>query len=150
MKLQNPFSRLRKKDFIPMSLFPCNKVTRTSMPIGRLVPLYTLEMMQNNRAKISCSQLTRFLTMSAPVMQNFEITFGAFFCPYLALDDYFVHSKSRGNSGLRSSSGCRRSYQRRWWRERWCSGRGGPADRLQRRASWKRCREEYGCRDAER
>lgn len=69
------------------------------MPIGRLVPLYTIEMMQNNRAKISCSQLTRFLTMSAPVMQNFEITFGAFFCPYLALDDYFVHSKARGNSG---------------------------------------------------
>lgn len=69
------------------------------MPIGRLVPLYTLEMMQNNRAKISCSQLTRFLTMSAPVMQNFEITFGAFFCPYIALDDYFVKSTARGNIG---------------------------------------------------
>lgn len=97
MKLNNPFNRKNKTDFIPLSLFPASKMTRTSMQIGRFVPLYAIEMRKNNHIKLSHDQLTRFASMRAPVMQNFEIEFGAYFCPYVALDKFFDSSWFREN-----------------------------------------------------
>lgn len=92
MKLINPFNRKEKRDFIPLSLFPANKMTRTSMQIGRFVPLYVAEMRKNNRIQLSHDQLTRFASMRAPVMQNFDMEFGAYFVPYVALDKFFDSS----------------------------------------------------------
>lgn len=59
------------------------------MPIGRLVPLYCIDMIQGNRLKVSVEQLTRFMEMNGPLMQNYTITFGAYFVPYVALDHFF-------------------------------------------------------------
>lgn len=89
MKLINPFDRLKKRNNVPLSLFPANKKTATTMPIGRAVPLYCIDMIQGNRLKISCEQLTRFMEMNGPLMQNFEITYNAYFVPYVALDHFF-------------------------------------------------------------
>lgn len=89
MKLINPFDRLKKRNSVPLSLFPASKKTATTMPIGRLVPLYCIDMIQGNRLKISVEQLTRFMEMNGPLMQNYTITFGAYFVPYVALDHFF-------------------------------------------------------------
>lgn len=98
MKLQNPFDRLKKSDYIPLSLFPANKMTRTSMQIGRAVPVYTIEMMKNNKIKLGANQLTRFATMVGPVMSNFEVNLGYFFVPYVAMDGFFE------NQGVQNST----------------------------------------------
>lgn len=97
MKLQNPFDRMKKKDFIPLSLFPADKMTRTSMQIGRAVPVYCMDMIKNNHIKIGANELTRFATMVGPVMSNFEVNLGYFFVPYVSLDGFFE------NSGVRNS-----------------------------------------------
>nr|DAM34700.1 MAG TPA: Major capsid protein [Microviridae sp.] len=89
MKLINPFDRLKKRNSVPLSLFPASKKTATTMPIGRLVPLYCIDMIQGNRLKISVEQLTRFMEMNGPLMQNYTITFGAYFVPYVSLDHFF-------------------------------------------------------------
>lgn len=89
MKLINPFDRLKKRNNVPLSLFPASKKTATTMPIGRLVPLYCIDMIQGNRLKVSVEQLTRFMEMNGPLMQNYTITFGAYFVPYVALDHFF-------------------------------------------------------------
>lgn len=89
MKLINPFDRLKKRNNVPLSLFPASKKTATTMPVGRLVPLYCIDMIQGNRLKISVEQLTRFMEMNGPLMQNYTITFGAYFVPYVALDHFF-------------------------------------------------------------
>ena len=89
MKLINPFDRLKKRNSVPLSLFPASKKTVTTMPIGRLVPLYCIDMVQGNRLKLSVEQLTRFMEMNGPLMQNYTITFGAYFVPYVALDHFF-------------------------------------------------------------
>lgn len=89
MKLINPFDRLKKRNNVPLSLFPASKKTATTMQIGRVVPLYTIDMVQGNRLKLSVEQLTRFMEMNGPLMQNFEVTFGAYFVPYVALDHFF-------------------------------------------------------------
>ena len=89
MKLINPFDRLKKRNNVPLSLFPASKKTATTMPIGRLVPLYCIDMIQGNRLKVSVEQLTRFLEMNGPLMQNYTITFGAYFVPYVSLDHFF-------------------------------------------------------------
>ena len=97
MKVINPFNRKEKRDFIPLSLFPASKMTRTSMQIGRFVPVYCAEMRKNNRIQLSHDQLTRFASMRAPVMQNFEMGFGAYFVPYVAFDKFFDSSWFREN-----------------------------------------------------
>lgn len=89
MKLINPFDRLKKRNSVPLSLFPASKKTATTMPIGRFVPLYCIDMIQGNRLKLKVSQLTRLMEMNGPLMQNFEVTYGAYFVPYVALDHYF-------------------------------------------------------------
>lgn len=89
MKLINPFDRLKKRNNVPLSLFPASKKTATTMPIGRLVPLYCIDMIQGNRLKVSVEQLTRFMEMNGPLMQNYTITFGAYFVPYVSLDHFF-------------------------------------------------------------
>lgn len=100
MKLINPFDRLKKRENVPLSLFPANKITRTTMPIGRAVPLYCIDMMQGNRLKLSVDQLTRFMEMNGPVMQNYEVTYGAFFVPDVSFDRCFQSSWFRQNAGL--------------------------------------------------
>lgn len=100
MKLINPFDRLKKHENVPLSLFPANKITRTTMPIGRAVPLYCIDMMQGNRLKLSVDQLTRFMEMNGPVMQNYEVTYGAFFVPDVSFDRCFQSSWFRQNAGL--------------------------------------------------
>lgn len=89
MKLINPFDRLKKRNSVPLSLFPASKKTATTMPVGRAVPLYCIDMIQGNRLRLSVDQLTRFMEMNGPLMQNFEITYGAYFVPYVALDHFF-------------------------------------------------------------
>ena len=88
MKVINPFDRFKDKSFKPRSLFPASKMTRTSLPIGRLVPLYYNEMMAGDKIKLKMSQLTRFMPMVRPVMQNYEFGVGAFFVPYRSLDRF--------------------------------------------------------------
>lgn len=102
MKLQNPFDRQKKKDFVPLSLFPASKMTRTTVPIGRAVPVYFNDMVQGNKIKLNVNQLTRFATMNAPVMNNYEVDFGAFFVPYVSFDSYFTSNWFRTN--LRDSN----------------------------------------------
>lgn len=100
MKLINPFDRLKKRESVPLSLFPANKITRTSFPIGRVVPLYTIDLMQGNRLKLSVDQVTRFMEMNGPVMQNYEVTLGAFFVPDVSFDRCFQSSWFRQNVTL--------------------------------------------------
>lgn len=97
MKTINPFKRLNKEDFIPCSLFPASKVCDTSMDIGRATPLYCLDMVAGNRVSLDVSQLTRFQPMLAPVMTNYSVEFGAFFVPYVALDEFFSSTWFRTN-----------------------------------------------------
>lgn len=97
MKTINPFKRLNKEDFIPCSLFPASKVCDTSMDIGRATPLYCLDMVAGNRVSLDVSQLTRFQPMMAPVMTNYSVEFGAFFVPYVALDEFFSSTWFRTN-----------------------------------------------------
>lgn len=97
MKTINPFKRLNKEDFIPCSLFPASKVCDTSMDIGRATPLYCLDMVAGNRVSLDVSQLTRFQPMLAPVMTNYSVEFGAFFVPYVALDEFFTSTWFRTN-----------------------------------------------------
>ena len=97
MKTINPFKRLNKEDFIPCSLFPASKVCDTSMDIGRATPLYCLDMVAGNRVSLYVSQLTRFQPMLAPVMTNYSVEFGAFFVPYVALDEFFSSTWFRTN-----------------------------------------------------
>lgn len=97
MKTINPFKRLNKEDFIPCSLFPASKVCDTSLDIGRATPLYCLDMVAGNRVSLDVSQLTRFQPMLAPVMTNYSVEFGAFFVPYVALDEFFTSTWFRTN-----------------------------------------------------
>lgn len=97
MKTINPFKRRNKEDFIPCSLFPASKVCDTSLPLGRAVPLYALDMVAGNRVSLDVSQLTRFQPMLAPVMTNFSVEFGAFYVPYVALDEFFTSTWFRTN-----------------------------------------------------
>lgn len=97
MKTINPFKRRNKEDFIPCSLFPASKVCDTSMPIGRAVPLYALDMVAGNRVSLDVSQLTRFQPMLAPVMTNYSVEFGAFYVPYVAFDEFFTSTWFRTN-----------------------------------------------------
>lgn len=87
MEFVNPFKRHEKKDFLPQSIMPASKLTRTSMQIGRVVPVYTIEVMKNNDWRAKISNVSRFMTMHKPVMNDFEVSFGAFYVPYVALDD---------------------------------------------------------------
>ena len=87
MEFVNPFKRHEKKDFLPQSIMPASKLTRTSMQIGRVVPVYTIEVMKNNDWRAKISNVSRFMTMQKPVMNDFEVSFGAFYVPYVALDD---------------------------------------------------------------
>lgn len=97
MKTINPFKRLNKEEFVPCSLFPASKVCDTSMDIGRATPLYCLDMVAGNRVSLDVSQLTRFQPMLAPVMTNYSVEFGAFFVPYVALDEFFSSTWFRTN-----------------------------------------------------
>lgn len=89
MKINNPFERKEKRDFVPLSLFPASKTTKTSFQVGRATPVYCLDMMQGNKVKLDVSQLSRFAALSKPLMNNFEVSYGAYFVPYRALDGFF-------------------------------------------------------------
>lgn len=76
-----------------MSLFPASKTIHTSMPIGRAVPVYNLDMNGGDHLKLDVSQVTRFLTLKQPVMQDYEVELAAFFVPYVAFDEFFKQKK---------------------------------------------------------
>lgn len=86
MKVINPFNRREKKNFIPLSLFPASKVVRTSTQLGVATPVYCNEMIQGNKIKLTLSEFTRFASLSKPVMNNFQVEFGAYFVPFHSLD----------------------------------------------------------------
>lgn len=93
MKVQNPFDRFKDKSFIPRSAFPASKMLRTSLPLGRVVPVYENAMNPGDHIKIKISELCRFMEMARPVMQNYKVTFGAFYVPYVAFDRFFHNHK---------------------------------------------------------
>ncbi len=91
MKNSNPFNRVKQENSVDYSVFPAHKTTRTSMRIGEVTPVYSIEMIQGNHIELGLSQLTRFMTMDRPVMNDFEVNFGAFFVPYRALNKLAGH-----------------------------------------------------------
>lgn len=91
MKNSNPFNRVKQENSVDYSVFPAHKTTRTSMRIGEVTPVYAIEMIQGNHIELGLSQLTRFMTMDRPVMNDFEVNFGAFFVPYRALNKLAGH-----------------------------------------------------------
>lgn len=71
-----------------MSLFPASKSVHTTLPIGRAVPVYCLDMNAGDHLKLDVSQVTRFLTLKQPVMQDYDVELGAFYVPYVAFDAF--------------------------------------------------------------
>lgn len=71
-----------------MSLFPASKSVHTTLPIGRAVPVYSLDMNAGDHLKLDVSQVTRFLTLKQPVMQDYDVELGAFYVPYVAFDSF--------------------------------------------------------------
>lgn len=104
MKQNDIFNRLNKKADIPVSLFPASSMHRTSMRIGRLTPMYSVNMFQGNKIELSASQLTRFATLDHPVMNNYEINLGFFFVPWTAHDEMGTSAWFRKNCANSSST----------------------------------------------
>lgn len=103
MKLQNPLKRTQKREGFPMSLFPASKSVHTTLPIGRAVPVYCLDMNPGDKLKLDVNQVTRFLTLKQPVMQDYEVEMGAFYVPYVAFDQLFKQRCAMeyiGDSGI--------------------------------------------------
>ena len=71
-----------------------NKLT---YEIGSVVPAFHMDVAPGERVRVSVEQLTRFMPLLAPCMQNFRLYVDSFFVPYRILgkewDDCFNYAK---------------------------------------------------------
>lgn len=95
MNLNDVFNRKKKGEFTPLSLFPADSKCLTSLPIGRVVPVYRNSLIQGNKIMLDASGVARMMTMNAPVLNDYKLVLSAYFVPYTSFDDFFKSTYMR-------------------------------------------------------
>lgn len=71
------------------STFDCSHVHRTTLDMGKLIPIFNEAVLAGDKFEFDISHFVRTMPTIVPIMDNVDLKFNAFFVPYRILWDYF-------------------------------------------------------------
>lgn len=92
------------------SWFDLSRENKLTFPMGRLVPVFNMDCVPNDRVKINASVFLRTLAMIAPAYQRYDVSLHFFFVPYRLLWKHWEDFITGGKDGTFSATPPQLSY----------------------------------------